>query len=34
MVTREDWSNLGKGLIVSEAEIQDILAGGYDSISE
>lgn len=30
--TKEDWSNLGNGLITDEGIIQDMLAQGYESI--
>lgn len=30
--TKDDWSNLGKGLITDESIIQDMLAQGYEAI--
>lgn len=30
--TKDDWSNLGNGLITDESIIQDMLAQGYESI--
>ena len=32
--TKDDWSNLGKGLIDDETIIQEMLAQGYEAIAE
>lgn len=32
--TKDDWSNLGKGLIDDELIIQEMLAQGYEAIVE
>lgn len=32
--TKDDWSNLGNGLITDEGIIQDMLAQGYEAIAE
>lgn len=32
--TRDDWSNLGRGLISDEDIVQDMLAQGYEAIAD
>lgn len=32
--TKDDWSNLGKGLIDDDTIIQEMLAQGYEAIAE
>lgn len=32
--TKDDWSNLGNGLIADEELIQDMLAQGYEAIAD
>lgn len=32
--TKDDWSNLGNGLITDEELIQDMLAQGYEAIAD